>query len=238
MSARPALLEVEGLQAGYGRKQVVHGLDLALGNGEVLVVLGHNGAGKTTTMSTLFGLLPPRAGRIRFDGSDITGRSPADNVRDGIAYVPQGHGIFRRLSVHDNLELGAFALADRSEAGPRRDAVFELFPILRERRQQLGGTLSGGQQQMLAIGIALMHRPRVLLLDEPSIGLAPNLVDRVMEATRTINRELGVSILMVEQNVRAGLAVADRVAIMKTGGKVYDGPPEPLHDHVELMKYF
>lgn len=237
-AATPLKLAVEGLHAGYDSKDVVHGLDLALAEGEVLVVLGHNGAGKTTAMSAVFGLIRPSKGHVRYEGAEIAGRRPVENVRGGIAYVPQGHGIFRRLSVGDNLELGAFVLADKSAIPANREQVFELFPILRERRDQIAGTLSGGQQQMLAIGMALMHRPRVLLLDEPSIGLAPNLVDRVMQAIRAINRDLGVSILMVEQNVRAGLSVADRVAIMKTGRKIYDGPPDPLHDRVELMRYF
>lgn len=231
-------LAVEGLHAGYNRKDVVYGLDIALAEGEVLVVLGHNGAGKTTAMSAVFGLIRPSQGSVRYEGAEIAGRSPVENVRAGIAYVPQGHGIFRRLSVQVNLELGAFALTDKGAIPANLEQVFELFPILRERRDQVAGTLSGGQQQMLAIGMALMHRPRVMLLDEPSIGLAPNLVDRVMQAIRAINRDLGVSILMVEQNVRAGLSVANRVAIMKTGRKIYDGPPDPLHDRVELMRYF
>lgn len=231
-------LAVEGLHAGYNRKDVVYGLDIALAEGEVLVVLGHNGAGKTTAMSAVFGLIRPSQGSVRYEGAEIAGRSPVENVRAGIAYVPQGHGIFRRLSVQVNLELGAFALTDKSAIPANLEQVFELFPILRERRDQVAGTLSGGQQQMLAIGMALMHRPRVMLLDEPSIGLAPNLVDRVMQVIRAINRDLGVSILMVEQNVRAGLSVANRVAIMKTGRKIYDGPPDPLHDRVELMRYF
>jgi branched-chain amino acid transport system ATP-binding protein len=232
------MLSAVGLHAGYGKKEVVHGLDLHLNQGEILVVLGHNGAGKTTTMSALFGLIKPTGGQILFEGNDITGREPTGNVRDGIAYVPQGHGIFGRLSVKANLELGAFALIDRSKQAENMQTVFELFPILQERQSQIAGTLSGGQQQMLAIGMALMHKPRVLILDEPSIGLAPKLVDRVMQSVKKINEEFGVSILIVEQNVHAGLGIAHRVAIMKTGTKIYDGPGDPLHDHVELMKYF
>jgi branched-chain amino acid transport system ATP-binding protein len=237
-NADTPIFEVVGLEAGYGKKQVVHRLDLVLADGEILVVLGHNGAGKTTAMSALFGLIPTTAGTVRYRGREITGRRPAENVRDGIAFVPQGHGIFRRLSVAANLELGAFALADKSGLAGNLEAVYELFPILRERQKQIAGTMSGGQQQMLAIGMALMHGPKVIILDEPSIGLAPNLVDRVMQSIAAINRDFGVSVLLVEQNVRAGLSVAGRAAIMKTGAKVYDGPVEPLHDHVELMKYF
>lgn len=237
-TAGGAILQVSNLGAGYGKKAVVFDLSFHLDKGEMLIFLGHNGAGKTTTAATLFGMLPPKSGTVLFEGRDITGRSPALNVRDGISYVPQGHGIFRRLTVRDNLELGSFPLADKSRMPDNIETVFELFPILSERQSQIAGTMSGGQQQMLAIGMALMHNPRLIILDEPSIGLAPLLVDRVMKTVTQINKEFGVSILIVEQNVRAGLSIADRVVIMKTGTKVYDGSPEPLHDHVELMKYF
>ncbi|HEV8027556.1 MAG TPA: ATP-binding cassette domain-containing protein [Stellaceae bacterium] len=189
-------------------------------------------------MRALFGLIAPRAGRVLFAERDVTGRRPAENVADGLAFIPQGHGIFRTLSVRDNLELGAFALKERSRLAERLDTVFALFPVLAERARQRGGTLSGGQQQMLAIGMALMHAPRLMILDEPSLGLAPNLVDKVMEAIRTVNRRFGTTILMVEQNVRATLPIADRVCVLKTGLKIYDGPPGPLHDRVELMKFF
>jgi branched-chain amino acid transport system ATP-binding protein len=233
-----AMLEATSITAGYGKKEVVRGVDLAVQEREVLLVLGHNGAGKTSLMRALFGLLPPRAGRVNFAGHDITGRRPAENVAEGLAFIPQGHGIFASLSVRDNLDLGAFALRDRAKLAERLDTVFALFPVLAERRSQTGGTLSGGQQQMLAIGMALMHAPRLIILDEPSIGLAPNLVDKVMQAIREVNRRFGTTIVMVEQNVRYSLPIADRVAVLKTGLKIYDGPPDPLHDRVELMKLF
>ena len=232
------VLEVRSLTAGYGKKQIVNGIDLALGRGEILLVLGHNGAGKTTLMRAIFGLLKPTAGEVTYDGKPIAGRSPGDNVAEGIAFVPQGHGIFRTLSVRDNLELGGFIMADKAKLPARMQTIFELFPILGERQQQIGGTLSGGQQQMLAIGMALMHEPRVVILDEPSIGLAPNLVDRVMQSISEINRSFGTSILMVEQNVHYSLPIASRVAVLKAGRKVYDGPPAHLQDDVELMKLF
>jgi branched-chain amino acid transport system ATP-binding protein len=237
MSAAP-LLACAALAAGYGKKEIVRGVDLAVAEGEVAVVLGHNGAGKTTLMRALFGLIVPRRGRVTFRGRDVTGRRPAENVAQGLAFIPQGHGIFRTLSVRDNLELGAFALADRALFAERLDTVFALFPALAERARQTGGTLSGGQQQMLAIGMALMHAPRLMILDEPSLGLAPNLVDKVMQSIRAVNRRFGTAILMVEQNVRAILPIADRVAVIKTGIKIYDGPPDPLHDRVELLKLF
>jgi len=232
------LLAVERLSVGYGKKTVVHEVDLGLAEREILIVLGHNGAGKTTLMQAIFGLIRAQSGRVLYRGEPITGRKPADNVLGGIAYVPQGHGIFRSLTVRANLELGAFVVRDRSRMEEDMETVFEMFPILRERATQIGGTLSGGQQQMLAIGMALMHKPSVMILDEPSIGLAPNLVERVMRSIQTINREFGTAILMVEQNVRYGLPIAQRAAVLKTGRKVYDGPPEPLEDRVELMKLF
>lgn len=232
------ILHVDRLAAGYGNKRVVHGVDLALSEGEILLVLGHNGAGKTTLMRAIFGLNRPMEGTIRYGGRDITGRSPAANVADGIAFVPQGHGIFRTLSVRDNLELGAFVEQDKSKLAGRLDSIYGLFPILKERASQLGGTMSGGQQQMLAIGMALMHGPRVLILDEPSIGLAPNLVERVMQSIVTINRDFGTSIIMVEQNVGLSLPIATRAIVIKTGGVVYEGEPAPLTDHVRLMQLF
>lgn len=232
------ILEVSELKAGYGKKLAVHGVDLTLAEREVLLILGHNGAGKTTLMRSVFGLLPPQGGAVRYRGGDITSRGPAANVLDGIAFVPQGHGVFPTLSVRDNLDLGSFVVEDKRKIQRQLEIVYDLFPILRERSRQLAGTLSGGQQQMLAIGMALMHEPSVLLLDEPSIGLAPALVDTVMKSIREINRHFGTAILMVEQNVSHSLGMADRCIIIKTGGKVYDGPPSPLADHVELMKYF
>ncbi|BBK37614.1 ABC transporter ATP-binding protein [Allostella sp. ATCC 35155] len=232
------MLDVRGVAAGYGRKRIVHGVDLNVAKGEILLMLGHNGAGKTTLMRALFGLLPPEEGSIRYEGRDITGRGPAGNVADGIAFIPQGHGIFRTLTVRDNLDLGAFTVRDKAVLPARIEAIHAMFPILKQRASQIGGTLSGGQQQMLAIGMALMHAPRLIILDEPSIGLAPNLVDKVMEAIAHVNRSMGTTILMVEQNVKYSLPIASRVAVLKTGRKIYDGPPDPLHDRVELMKLF
>jgi branched-chain amino acid transport system ATP-binding protein len=231
-------LAVSGLVAGYGRKNVVDGVDLDVAAGSIVLLLGHNGAGKTTFARALFGLLRPHAGSVRLGGHEIAGRSPARNVADGFAFVPQGHGVFRTLTVGDNLDLGGFVEHDRARLGERREQVFRMFPILAERRAQPAGTLSGGQQQMLAIGIALMHAPRFMLLDEPSIGLAPNLVEKVMQSVADINRTLGTTILIVEQNVKASLPIAHRAAVFKTGRKIYDGATEPLRDHVRLMELF
>jgi len=231
-------LSVAGLMAGYGKKRVVDGIDLTVDKGSILLLLGHNGAGKTTFVRSLFGLMKPEAGTVRLGDQNITGRSPARNVADGFAFVPQGHGVFRTLTVADNLELGGFAVHDRGLLPERRERIFGMFPILAERRAQLAGTMSGGQQQMLAIGIALMHSPRFLVLDEPSIGLAPNLVDKVMQSVAQINREMGTTILIVEQNVKASLPIAHRAVVFKTGRKIYDGEPAPLSDHQRLMELF
>lgn len=232
------VLAISALRAGYGKKTIVHGVDMDLAASEVLLVLGHNGAGKTTLMRAVFGLIAPTAGSVLYCGEDLTSATPAVKVARGLAFVPQGHGVFPHLTVRTNLELGAFSVRERAGLQRQIDSVCELFPVLAERSAQSAGTLSGGQQQMLAIGMALMHSPRVLILDEPSIGLAPALVENVMTAIRRINSELGTSILMVEQNVRYSLPIADRCLVIKTGTKVYDGPPQPLTDQVELMKFF
>jgi branched-chain amino acid transport system ATP-binding protein len=229
---------VSGLVAGYGKKTVVRGVDLAVQANEIVVVLGHNGAGKTTLLRTVFGLIRPQSGRVVFDGRDITGRSPSANIADGLALVPQGHGIFRTLTVRQNLELGGFVVTDRRVMAERMAQAFALFPILQERQQQIGGTLSGGQQQMLAIGMALMSGPRLLILDEPSIGLAPLLVERVMSSVREINRTLGTTILLVEQNLKHGLAIAARAVVLNRGSKLYDGDPAELADERKLLEMF
>ncbi|TCR62533.1 ABC transporter ATP-binding protein [Bosea sp. BK604] len=235
MSAR---LVIEGLNAGYGKKTVVNGVDLVVEPGEIVTVLGHNGAGKTTLLRGIFGLIRLKSGKVGFDGRDITGRSPSDNILDGVALVPQGHGIFRSLTVQQNLELGGFSVTDKAVIAERIARVFGLFPILEERHRQIGGTLSGGQQQMLAIGMALMSGPRLLILDEPSIGLAPLLVERVMDSIREINAELGTTILLVEQNLKQGLAVANRAIVLNRGTKLYDGSPAELADEGRLIAMF
>jgi branched-chain amino acid transport system ATP-binding protein len=231
------LLAVTGLSAGYGKKTVVHDVDLVLQPGEILVVFGHNGAGKTTLLRTIFGLTKARSGSVTFAGHDITGRAPSANIADGLALVPQGHGIFRTLSVRQNLELGGFSITDRQVLAGRLERAFALFPVLLERQQQIGGTLSGGQQQMLAIGMALMSAPRLLILDEPSIGLAPLLVEHVMASISEINRG-GTAILLVEQNLKHGLRIAHRAMVLNRGAKIYDGDPAALTDQRKLLEMF
>lgn len=233
-----ALLSIRDLTTRYGKRAVVEQLDLDVEEREVLLILGHNGAGKTTLLGSIFGLVPPASGTITYRGRDITLHDPAAKVAAGIAYVPQGHGIFRRLSVADNLGLGGLTVRDRAALPGRLDRVHALFPILKERAAQRAGTMSGGQQQMLAIGIALMQAPSLLILDEPSIGLAPNLVGDVMQAVLRVNREMSTTVIVVEQNIEASLPIAGRVLILKTGRKAYDGPPDRLRDRNFLMTFF
>jgi len=233
-----ALLAVEGLTTRYGKRAAIEDIGFELAERDVLLVLGHNGAGKTTLLSSIFGLVPPSAGHITYRGRDITLHDPAQNVAEGIAYVPQGHGIFPRLSVAENLTLGGLTVRDRNALPERLRTVHALFPILQQRAAQRAGTMSGGQQQMLAIGIALMHAPALLILDEPSIGLAPNLVGEVMQAIGRINREMGTTVVVVEQNIEASLPIAGRAVILKMGRKVYDGPPGQLRDRNYLMTFF
>jgi branched-chain amino acid transport system ATP-binding protein len=212
----PALLKLEDVRAFYGPIEALKGISLEVNEGEIVALIGANGAGKSTALMTISGVLTPRQGRIEFLGRDITGRPPHEIVGCGISQVPEGRRIFPRLTVLENLEMGAFLRRDHREIEADRAEIFEQFPILKERRSQLGGTLSGGEQQMLAIGRALMARPKLLLLDEPSLGLAPMVVSRIFEIIREINRQ-GKTILLVEQNARAALTLALRGYVMETG---------------------
>ena len=193
MTVTETLLDVRDLEAGYGKKTVLHGVSFRVGEGEIVALLGHNGAGKSTTLKTLLGLLPARAGSVRFAGEAWGNGDPVANVKRGLALVPQGRGVFPDLSVVENLMLGAYTQGDRTGAQERMDEVLELFPMLAERRGQRVGTMSGGQQQMVAVGTALMQRPRLMMMDEPSIGLAPVLVQRMLETAVQINRRFGTA---------------------------------------------
>jgi branched-chain amino acid transport system ATP-binding protein len=211
------VLTVDGLSAGYVNRPVLFDLSLTASPGEIVAVLGHNGAGKTTLLRTIFGLVPTATGRIEFDGVDIRGRSYWQNVRAGMSFTPAETSVFRDLSVRENLELGAFTVADAAAVVARRERVFELFPILQERTDQLAGTLSGGQQRMLSLGIALMAGPRLMLLDEPSLGLAPALVNTIFEHILQFAHEEHLAVVVVEQNVRAALKIADRAYFLRAG---------------------
>lgn len=216
------LLEVDGIESGYGKKTVLQGVGLRVHEGEVVAVLGHNGAGKSTTLKTILGLMPARAGGVRFAGQSWANGDPVENVRRGMALVPQGRGVFPDLTVMENLMLGAYTQRDAASTAARLREVLELFPILDERRAQRAGNLSGGQQQMVAVGMALMPRPRLMMMDEPSIGLAPVLVQKVLETARQINRRFGTAIILVEQNIKTALGVADRAYVMKSGRVVLE----------------
>jgi branched-chain amino acid transport system ATP-binding protein len=210
------LLEIENMHSYYGHIHALRGISLTVNEGEVVTLIGSNGAGKTTTLRSIHGLLPPREGRIVFDGQEIQGVPAHQLISRGIAQSPEGRKIFFRMTVLENLEMGAYHRIDRSEIQQDMDRVFDLFPRLKERTRQEAGTLSGGEQQMLAIGRALVSRPKLLLLDEPSMGLAPVLVERIFEIIREIN-EQGTTILLVEQNANVALEIASRGYVLETG---------------------
>jgi branched-chain amino acid transport system ATP-binding protein len=217
------LLEIRGLDAFYGHTQVLYGLDLDLEQGKIATVLGANGAGKTSTLRALCQVIRTR-GQIRIDGKSLAGRSTEDVVRMGVAQVPDGRGTFTALSVEDNLKLGAYTRRDRDQVGRDIDKMFERFPRLKERRTQQAGTLSGGEQQMLAISRALMLRPRLLLLDEPSFGVAPLMVAEIFAILKRINQEDKMSMLLVEQNASLALSFAQYAYLLETGRLVTAGP--------------
>jgi len=221
------LLEVRDLHAGYGPTEVLHGLDFAIDEGSITALLGANGAGKTTTLRALCGMVRTR-GEIRFAGERIDGKATEDIVRLGVAHVPDGRGTFSDLTTEENLRLGAYARRDRSALAQDFERMYQLFPILAQRRHQQAGTLSGGQQQMLAVARALMLRPRLLLLDEPSFGLAPLVVKEIFEVMRDINRDQRVTILVVEQNAAMALLLADHAHLLETGRILRSGRSSEL----------
>jgi branched-chain amino acid transport system ATP-binding protein len=221
------MLDVSGLRAFYGDNQALHGLDFALAEGNIVTLLGANGAGKTTTLRALCGMVR-LTGEIRFDGKPLAGRATEDIVRLGIAHVPEARGTFVRMTVEENLQLGAMTRRDRGGIARDMDRVYGHFPRLKERRAQQAGTLSGGEQQMLAVGRALMLRPRLMLLDEPSFGLAPLIVEELFEILGRLNRELGVAMLIVEQNAALALDLAEHAYLLETGRIVMAGPAREI----------
>lgn len=232
-----ALLEIDGVDAFYGRVQALRGVSLKVDAGEVVALIGSNGAGKTTTLRTISGLMHPTAGRITFNGRDISHVDANRVVGLGICQSPEGRRLFPRMTVVDNLQMGAYTRSDRAGIRQDLDRVYELFPRLKERTHQLAGTLSGGEQQMLAIGRAMMARPKVLMLDEPSLGLAPILVETIFQIIREINAS-GVPILLVEQNAHKALEAANRAYVLETGVIVQEGSGKELLQSEEVQKAY
>lgn len=221
------LLEIEGLRVRYGRIEAIHDMSITVEKGEVVSLIGANGAGKTTTMRTISGLLTPSAGTIRFDGEDITRLAAHKRVALGISQAPEGRGVFPGMTVAENLDMGTFGRKDRKGIPEDLERVFTLFPRLKERRTQVGGTMSGGEQQMLAIGRSLMSSPRLLLLDEPSMGLAPQFIRQIFTIIGEIAQQ-GTTILLVEQNANQALARSDRAYVLETGTITKTGPGREL----------
>ncbi len=221
------LLKVTGLKVAYGGIQAVKGVDFEVREGELVTLIGSNGAGKTTTMKAITGTLAAADGDIEYLGKSIKGKGSWDLVREGLAMVPEGRGFFTRMTITENLQMGAYIREDKPEIANDIDMVFGIFPRLKERKDQLAGTMSGGEQQMLAMGRALMSRPRVLLLDEPSMGLSPIMVDKIFEVVRDVSAR-GVTILLVEQNASRALGIADRGYVMESGIVTMNGPAKEL----------
>jgi branched-chain amino acid transport system ATP-binding protein len=231
-----ALLEVEDLHTFYGNIEALKGVSLEVGEGEIVTLIGSNGAGKSTTLRSISGLSPPRTGSVRFDGQEIARMQPQDIVRLGISQSPEGRRCFPRMTVAENLDMGAYLRRD-NEIVSDLDRVFELFPRLKERERQKAGTMSGGEQQMLAIGRALMARPKLLLLDEPSMGIAPILVDRIYETIVEINKQ-GTTILLVEQNANYALGVSQRGYVLETGKVALTDASDSLRTNPEVQKAY
>ena len=230
-------LTVDGLRAGYGAVEALHGISLHVEPGEIVALLGANGAGKSTALRAISGLIRPTAGEVRLDGASLAGIPPHEIVARGLVQVPEGRRLFATLTVRENLDLGAFTRSDAAGVEESRRLVHRLFPVLLSREKQLAGTLSGGEQQMLAIGRALLSGPRILLLDEPSLGLSPILVKSILSTLREINAA-GVAVLLVEQNARAALRLAHRAYVLVTGSVALEGPARELLDDPAVRRAY
>ena len=232
---REPLLELDTVDTFYGQIHILQGLSLHVQPGELVCLLGGNASGKSTTLKTILGIVKPRNGTVRFDGEDVTGRSTSYRIGKGIAIVPENRRLFGPMTVLENLEMGAYLQGGGAKED--FDRVYTLFPLLHERRRQLAGTLSGGEQQMVAMGRALMGKPRLLLMDEPSMGLAPILVERSFEIISQVHAS-GVAMLVVEQNANVSLSIADRGYVLSTGRLVLEGPAAQLREHEDLRKAY
>ena len=232
------LLVLSGVQAGYGKKQVVFDVDLHLRPGEIVTIVGHNGAGKTTLLKTIFGMLPALGGSITYQGADVTQASCRRNVLRGMSFIPAERFVFADLSVLDNLRLGAMHVRDGQERDSRRARVHQMFPLLAERMAQRAGTMSGGQQRMLSLGLAMMSGPKLLLLDEPSLGLAPALVAEIFAGVRQLADEEGLSVLLLEQNVGQALRIADRAYVMRSGRIILEETASQMRQRPDFWDLF
>ena len=233
----PALLHAADLTAGYGKMSILHGVSLEVRQGEMVSVIGPNGAGKSTAFKTIVGFLRPVSGRVTFDGQDITGLRPDQVLYRGLAYVPQGRIVFPQMTVLENLEMGAYIERDGRRIGEALERVYELFPILAERRRQRAGTMSGGEQQMVAIARALMTTPKLVMLDEPSLGLSPKFVSIIFERLTEMKRA-GYTLMVVEQNAARALAVADRGYVLELGRNRFEGTGQSLLDDPEVKRLY
>ena len=232
-----AMLEVKDLEVYYGVIQAIKGISFHVDKGEVIALIGANGAGKTTTLHTVTGLLSPKAGRVMFEGRDIT-KVPAHKIVSmGMAHVPEGRRVFAELSVYENLKMGAYTRKNKSEIEESLKNVYKRFPRLEERKNQMAGTLSGGEQQMLAMGRALMSRPKIILMDEPSMGLSPIMVNEIFDIIRSVS-ESGTTVLLVEQNAKKALAIADRAYVLETGKIVLEGKASDLLENDSIKKAY
>ncbi len=231
------MLKIRDLHTGYGKKPVLFGLSLEVNQGEIVSIIGPNGAGKSTVLKVICGLIPTWEGSLSFNDENINGFTPAENIKRGITFCPQGNRVFDELSVSENLQVGGLHLK-KDEFAARQDTVFELFPILKDRLRQNAGTLSGGEQQMLALGRALITKPRLLLLDEPSLGLAPNIIATAFKRICQVNEEMGITILIVEQKVREVLKISHKVYGVKLGKLAFSGLPGELSQSEKLKKIF
>jgi len=236
--AAPALLAARDVVTGYGKKQVVNGVSLDIANGEIVALIGHNGAGKSTLVKAIFGMLPVWSGEVRFDGRVLDGAKPRELLRAGVAYVPQGNRVFTDMSVCENLEMGGVTSLKRQQVKAGLDRAVALFPALGPMLKRRAGTLSGGEKQMLALSMGLMTSPRLLLLDEPSLGLAPGLVTTAFAHIRQLNLRDGVSILIVEQKVREVLKIADRAVVLRNGTVSFSGFATKLSDDTRLREVY
>ena len=232
------LLEVKELEVGYAKRPVIYDISMKVDKGEIVAIIGHNAAGKTTCLKGIVGLLEPSRGKVIYNGNDITGRAPSENVKAGLAFVHQEQAVFPALTVRENLKMGLYTVNSRAEVESRLKIAHQLFPTLKKLEGRKAKTLSGGEQRMLAIGIALMLQPKLLLLDEPSLGLAPRMVQRVMEAIREIQQTLGAAAIVAEQNVKQALQISQRVYVMKMGHIVLEESAKELLERHQWWDLF